>query len=97
MRPVRSLGRLLARGDVLLAVALLAVVVVVSPPTDPGLQEVVSMVVAVAVAVATLHLLRFVVGPARARRMGSWGRASAALGASASVLMIAGAAAAVLG
>lgn len=96
MRRLSFLGRVLASGDALVAIALLTAVIVIFPPRHPGPELGIIMAATVVLTVTALRLLHWVVGPARARRMGSWTRASVALATSCSVLMMTGAAAAVL-
>lgn len=96
MRRLSSLGRVLGGGDALVAFTLLAVVIVIFPPSHPGPELGITVFATVALTVTVLRQLHRVVGPVRARRMGSWTRASVALGTSCSVLMMTGAAAAVL-
>jgi fatty acid desaturase len=96
MRPLRSLGRAAGGGDALAAVALLAAVVVIFPPSHLGGALWVPIPATVVLIVVAVHVLRRVFGPSQARHIGRWARASAALAASCSVLMIAGAAAVVL-
>lgn len=89
MRLLLGIRTLLRSGDSVVAFGLLAAAVLVSPPRDSGLRLALVMVSAIVVIGAALHIIRRVSGPDTSlARMGSWARATAALGASASVLMI---------
>lgn len=82
--------------DGLLAVGLLLGVVLVVPASLGLFELIAGLVVTVALTTAALHAIRRA-GAHRAGPFGSaWARAVAALGASASILMIAGATVAVL-
>ncbi len=98
MRAIVTIGRLLGRLDTLLAVGLLSAALLVSPPRDGGAGLAVAMIGAIRLTAAALHALRTWSTPgSRLDRLGSWTRATVALGVSASVLMIVDATVAAIG
>jgi|GEM_PF-6152793 len=98
MRVLLAMRTLLRSGDSAVAVGLLTAVVVTCPPGDGGIRLALVMAAAIAVIGAALHAIRRASRPGtRLAWMGSWARATAALGASASVLMMVDAAVSSLG
>lgn len=89
MRAIVTIRRLLRTEEMLIALALLAAVVLLSPPTGSTLTVAIVIFAAVLSTGGALYAIRRAsVRVARLARLGSWARATAALGASASILMI---------
>lgn len=84
-----TIRRLLLTEELLIALALLAAVVLLSPPTGSTLTVTIVIFAAVLSTGGALCAIRGAsVRGTRLARLGSWARATAALGASASILMI---------
>lgn len=89
MRVLLAIRTLLSSSDWVMALGLLVAVVVLFPPSDGGWRLALVMVAAGALTAVALHAIRAASRPGtRLAELGSWARATAALGVSASVLMI---------
>jgi hypothetical protein len=98
VRLIRATATLLGSGESLAAFGLLTTMVVLFPPSDPGPRLLLVMAAAIALTGVGLHAVRAASRPGtRLARMGCWARATAALGAGASVLMIVAATVSALG
>jgi hypothetical protein len=89
VRFVIAIGAVLRTGDSLIAVGLLTAAVLLSPPRDGVVSTAVVLVAAITCTGVALHAIRKAsVQGIRFARLGAWARATAALGVSASILMI---------
>ncbi|HTP21931.1 MAG TPA: hypothetical protein VMJ65_20155 [Solirubrobacteraceae bacterium] len=89
---MRLLVRISARsggGDSLIVLGLLTTAMLLSPPRGGALSVCIVIALVVTLTSAVLHAIRSVgVERGRGTRLGSWARATTALGVSASILMI---------
>jgi hypothetical protein len=89
MQVLLAIRSLLGSSDWMMALGLLTAVVVLFPPGHGGWRLALLMAAAVALTAVALYTIRAASRPGtRLAHCGSWARATAALGASASVLMI---------
>ncbi len=89
MRVLLAIRALFSSSEWVMALGLLTTVVVLLPPSYGGWHLVLVMVATVGLTAVALHAIRAASRPeTRLARFSSWARAAAALGASASILMI---------